>query len=183
MIFTPKRQLTKAGLCVCFFLVFLYGPFMFSMLLVLLYFKRGNEWWINWEIFPKKKQQQQQQQQNKTKRKLTSSMTPQYTIHLYMYYFLFWPWMILMKVLSQIQILRLTCSIDFHRRHLNTIVMSATIIPPPTRLTHNVTLMFRNFQASAGNNTSCWSSSHHLRIGLLDQYDTNTEQTSFREIN
>ena len=37
----------------------------------------------------KKKQQQQQQQQNKTKRKLTSSMTPQYTIHLYMYYFLF----------------------------------------------------------------------------------------------
>ena len=131
----------------------------------------------------KKQQQQQQQQQNKTKRKLTSSMTPQYTIHLYMYYFLFWPWMILLKVLSQIQILRLTCSIDFHRRHLNTIVMSATIIPPPTRLTHNVTLMFRNFQASAGNNTSCWSSSHHLRIGLLDQYDTNTEQTSFREIN
>ena len=85
--------------------------------------------------------------------------------------------------LSQIQILWLTCSIDFHRRHLNTIVISATIIPPPTRLTHNVTLMFRNFQASAGNNTSCWSSSHHLRIGLLDQYDTNTEQTSFREIN
>ena len=85
--------------------------------------------------------------------------------------------------LSQIQILWLTCSIDFHRRHLNTIVISATIIPPPTRLTHNVTLMFRNFQASAGNNTSCWSSSHHLRIGLLDQYDTNTEQTSFRDIN
>ena len=37
----------------------------------------------------KKQQQQQQQQQNKTKRKLTSSMTPQCTIHLYMYYFLF----------------------------------------------------------------------------------------------
>ena len=41
------------------------------------------------KYFQKKKQQQQQQQQNKTKRKLTSSMTPQYTIHLYMYYVLF----------------------------------------------------------------------------------------------
>ena len=83
--------------------------------------------------------------------------------------------------LSQIQILWLTCSIDFHRRHLNTIVISATIIPPPTRLTHNVTLMFRNFQASAGNNTSCWSSSHHLKRGLLDQYEIDTNQTSIRK--
>ena len=83
--------------------------------------------------------------------------------------------------LSQIQILWLTCSIDFHRRHLNTIVISATIIPPPTRLTHNVTLMFRNFQASAGNNTSCWSSSHHLKRGLLDHYEIDTNQTSIRK--
>ena len=83
--------------------------------------------------------------------------------------------------LSQIQILWLTCSIDFHRRHLNTIVIYATIIPPPTRLTHNVTLMFRNFQASAGNNTSCWSSSHHLKRGLLDQYEIDTNQTSIRK--
>ena len=83
--------------------------------------------------------------------------------------------------LSQIQILWLTCSIDFHRRHLNAIVISATIIPPPTRLTHNVTLMFRNFQASAGNNTSCWSSSHHLKRGLLDQYEIDTNQTSIRK--
>ena len=83
--------------------------------------------------------------------------------------------------LSQIQILWLTCSIDFHLRHLNTIVISATIIPPLTRLTHNVTLMFRNFQASAGNNTSCWSSSHHLKRGLLDQYEIDTNQTSIRK--
>ena len=178
MIFTPKRRLTKAGLCVCvcffFFLVFLY---VFSSLYVS--HASSPPYALKEEMNDEstKKYFQKNKINNKIKQRenwLVQWSTAIYDSSLHVLFSFF---------LSQIQILWLTCSIDFHRRHLNTIVISATIIPPPTRLTHNVTLMFRNFQASAGNNTSCWSSSHHLRIGLLDQYDTNTEQTSFREIN
>ena len=179
MIFTPKRRLTKAGLCVCvcfFFLVFLYvcsslyvshassPPYALKEEMndesTKKYFQKNN---INNKSNNKIKQRENW---------LVQWSTAIYDSSLHVLFSFF---------LSQIQILWLTCSIDFHRRHLNTIVISATIIPPPTRLTHNVTLMFRNFQASAGNNTSCWSSSHHLKRGLLDQYEIDTNQTSIRK--
>ena len=176
MIFTPKRRLTKAGLCVCvcffFFLVFLY---VFSSLYVS--HASSPPYALKEEMNDEstKKYFQKNKINNKIKQRenwLVQWSTAIYDSSLHVLFSFF---------LSQIQILWLTCSIDFHRRHLNTIVISATIIPPPTRLTHNVTLMFRNFQASAGNNTSCWSSSHHLKRGLLDQYEIDTNQTSIRK--
>ena len=175
MIFTPKRRLTKAGLCVCvcfFFLVFLY---VFSSLYV--FHASSPPYALKEEMNDEstKKYFQKNKINNKIKQKenwLVQWSTAIYDSSLHVLFSFF---------LSQIQILWLTCSIDFHRRHLNTIVIYATIIPPPTRLTHNVTLMFRNFQASAGNNTSCWSSSHHLKRGLLDQYEIDTNRTSIRK--
>ena len=178
MIFTPKRRLTKAGLCVCvcFFLVFLY-------VFLSLYVSHASSppYALKEEMNDEstKKYFQKNNINNKSNNKikqrenwLVQWSTAIYDSSLHVLFSLF---------LSQIQILWLTCSIDFHRRHLNTIVISATIIPPPTRLTHNVTLMFRNFQASAGNNTSCWSSSHHFKRGLLDQYEIDTNQTRIRK--
>lgn len=178
MIFTPKRRLTKAGLCVCvcFFLVFLY-------VFLSLYVSHASSppYALKEEMNDEstKKYFQKNNINNKSNNKikqrenwLVQWSTAIYDSSLHVLFSLF---------LSQIQILWLTCSFDFHRRHLNTIVISATIIPPPTRLTHNVTLMFRNFQASAGNNTSCWSSSHHFKRGLLDQYEIDTNQTRIRK--
>ena len=175
MIFTPKRRLTKAGLCVCvcfFFLVFLY---VFSSLYVSHASSPPNALKEEMNDESTKKYFQKNKINNKIKQRenwLVQWSTAIYDSSLHVLFSFF---------LSQIQILWLTCSIDFHRRHLNTIVIYATIIPPPTRLTHNVTLMFRNFQASAGNNTSCWSSSHHLKRGLLDQYEIDTNRTSIRK--
>lgn len=178
MIFTPKRRLTKAGLCVCvcFFLVFLY-------VFLSLYVSHASSppYALKEEMNDEstKKYFQKNNINNKSNNKikqrenwLVQWSTAIYDSSLHVLFSLF---------LSQIQILWLTCSFDFHRRHLNTIVISATIIPPPTRLTHNVMLMFRNFQASAGNNTSCWSSSHHFKRGLLDQYEIDTNQTRIRK--
>ena len=179
MIFTPKRWLTKAGLCVCVCLFFLVLLYVFSSLYVS--HASSPPYALKEEMNDEstKKYFQKNNINNKSNNKIKqrenwlvqwSTAIYDSSLHVLLSFFL-----------SQIQILWLTCSIDFHRRHLNTIVISATIIPPPTRLTHNVTLMFRNFQASAGNNTSCWSSSHHLKRGLLDHYEIDTNQTSIRK--
>ena len=91
-IYTKEATNKSRFVCVCVFLVFLYvfwSLYVFHASSPPYTLKEEMNDESTKKYFQKKTKKQQQQQQNKTKRKLTSSMTPQYTIHLYMYYFLF----------------------------------------------------------------------------------------------
>ena len=91
-IYTKEATNKSRFVCVCFsqfFCMFFWSLYVFHASSPPYTLKEEMNDESTEKYFQKKKQQQQQQQQNKTKRKLTSSMTPQYTIHLYMYYFLF----------------------------------------------------------------------------------------------